>query len=151
MDTSSSAPEAGAGRGQEASSSSQDSGVTRGAWKGSDVKQPEIDWLYRSRRIPAQVSCRLPGNEREPIPEPGEVVVFIAHFERGFGLPASNFFRQFLDFYELQPHHLPGNANFLPFLLCFFHGGLHWSPPYKRNFRSLLLSSDQLGPGQKHS
>jgi hypothetical protein len=91
--------------------------VTRGAWKGSDVKQPEIDWLYRSRRIPAQVSCRIPDNELEPALEPGEYVVFTAHFERGFGLPASNFFHQFLNFYELQPRHLPGNAIF--YLSCF--------------------------------
>ncbi len=118
MDVSSSAPEAGTGRGQEASSSSQASGaITRGAWKGSDVKQPEIDWLYRSRRIPEQVLCRIPRGEVEPAPEPGEYVVFSAHFERGFGLPASDFFREFLDFYKLQPHHLPGNAIF--YLSCF--------------------------------
>ncbi|KAM0931645.1 hypothetical protein ACQ4PT_000199 [Festuca glaucescens] len=121
-DTSSSAPEAGTGRGQEASSSGQGSGanqvvITRGAWKGSDVKQPEIDWLYKSRRLPAQVSCRIPRNEVEPAPEPRECVVFSAHFERGFGLPASDFFREFLDFYQLQPHHLPGNALF--YLSCF--------------------------------
>ncbi|KAK1632859.1 hypothetical protein QYE76_007174 [Lolium multiflorum] len=93
------------------------SGITRGAWRGSDVTQYEIDWLYRSRRIPDGVSCRLPGDETEPVLEPGEVVVFLAHFERGFGLPASDFFRQFLDFYRLQPHHLPGNAVF--YLSCF--------------------------------
>ncbi|KAK1611581.1 hypothetical protein QYE76_035254 [Lolium multiflorum] len=40
-----------------------------------------------------------------------------AHFERGFGLPASPFFRSFLDFYKLQPHHLPGNAIF--YLSCY--------------------------------
>ncbi|KAK1669302.1 hypothetical protein QYE76_057461 [Lolium multiflorum] len=107
---------------KEASSSSQGSGanpapITRGAWKGSDVTQLEIDWLYRSRRIPAQVSCRLPRDEVEPVLEPGESVVFLAHFERGFGLPASNFFREFLDFYQLQPHHLPGNAIF--YLSCY--------------------------------
>ncbi|KAK1614143.1 hypothetical protein QYE76_019660 [Lolium multiflorum] len=115
MNLSSSAPEAEAGKGLEASSSNQ--AITRGAWKGSDVKQSEIDWLYRSRRIPAEVACRHPRGEVEPAPEAGEYVVFSAHFERGFGLPASNFFREFLDFYQLQPHHLPGNAIF--YLSCF--------------------------------
>ncbi|KAK1652024.1 hypothetical protein QYE76_069829 [Lolium multiflorum] len=109
-------------RDQEAGTSSRASGKdlsgkTRGAWRGSDVTQYEIDWLYRSRRIPEGVICRLPGDEIEPVLEPGEVVVFLAHFERGFGLPASDFFRQFLDFYRLQPHHLPGNAVF--YLSCF--------------------------------
>ncbi|KAK1646107.1 hypothetical protein QYE76_063912 [Lolium multiflorum] len=106
----------------ETSSSSETSGeepspITRGAWMGSNVTEYEIDWLYRSRRIPEGVTCRLPGDEIEPEPQPGEHVVFLAHFERGFGLPASPFFREFLNFYELQPHHLPGNAIF--YLSCF--------------------------------
>ncbi|KAK1650631.1 hypothetical protein QYE76_068436 [Lolium multiflorum] len=84
---------------------------------GSSVSQYEIDWLYRSRRIPEGVTCRLPGDEIEPVLEPGERVVFLAHFERGFGLPVSSFFRDFLDFYKLQPHHLPGNAIF--YLSCY--------------------------------
>jgi hypothetical protein len=45
---------------------------------GSDVTQAEIDWLYRSRRIPEEVFCRIPGKEREPVPRPGEYVVFAA-------------------------------------------------------------------------
>jgi hypothetical protein len=85
---------------------------TRGPWEGSDVNQAKINWLYRSRRIPEEVSCRIPGGELEHVPKPSEVVVFAAHFECGFGLPALDFFRQFLDFYKLQPHHLPGNAIF---------------------------------------
>jgi hypothetical protein len=122
MNSESGAPVEDTGRGQEASSSGQASAVnlaayTRGAWKGSDVKQAEMDWLYRSRRIPEEVSCRIAGEELEPIPEPDEIMAFAAHFERGFGLPASNFFRRFLDFYELQPHHLPGNAVF--YLSCY--------------------------------
>ncbi|KAK1645974.1 hypothetical protein QYE76_063779 [Lolium multiflorum] len=108
--------------GEASSSSSQSSGaepspITRGAWMGSNVTEYEIDWLYRSRRIPEGVTCRIPGDEIEPDPEPGEHVVFLAHFERGFGLPASPFFREFLDFYKLQPHHLPGNAIF--YLSCY--------------------------------
>jgi hypothetical protein len=43
-------------------------------------------------------------------PESGEQVVFISHFERGFALPASDFFRDFLDNYGLQPHHLSANT-----------------------------------------
>jgi hypothetical protein len=112
----------GSGSHGESGSSSQASGanlaaVTRGAWMGSNVSEYEIDWLYRSRRIPEGVTCRLPTGEIEPVLEPGEYVVFLAHFECGFGLPASSFFRRFLDFYELQHHHLPGNAVF--YLSCF--------------------------------
>ena len=52
----------------------------------------------------------MPGEELVPAPEPGERVVFRAHFDRGFGLPVSKFFRDLLDFYGLQPHHLGANA-----------------------------------------
>jgi hypothetical protein len=45
-----------------------------------------------------------------PAPESGERIVFISHFERGFGLSVSNFFWDFLDTYDLQPHHLLANA-----------------------------------------
>ena len=31
------------------------------------------------------------------------------HYLRGLGLPASGFFRSFLDFYHLQPRHLTPN------------------------------------------
>ena len=52
------------------------------------------------------VAARLPRGEREPRPEGSERVVFLSHFKRGFGLPASGFFRDFLEFFGLQPHHL---------------------------------------------
>ena len=81
-----------------------------GSWEGSDVRKEDIDWLIRSRRVVPEVICRLPGKEHVPTPQAGERVIFLTHFERGFGLPASNFFRSFLDFFGLQPHHLPANA-----------------------------------------
>jgi hypothetical protein len=37
-------------------------------------------------------------------------MVFCSHFERGFRLPMSPFFRAFLQFFDLQPHHLGANA-----------------------------------------
>ena len=61
--------------------------VPRGSWEGSsDVTNEHINWLYASRRIPPSVICRIPVNEVEPNPEEGERVVFLAHFQRGFGL-----------------------------------------------------------------
>ncbi|KAM0890878.1 hypothetical protein ACQ4PT_026770 [Festuca glaucescens] len=136
---------------EEAGNPDQDAGLnlaayTRGAWKGSDVSQAEIDWLYRSRRIPEEVFCRIPGKEREPTPEPGEVVVFTAHFERGFGLPASDFFRRFLDFYELQPHHLPANAIFyLSSFVSFMEGFVGLLPTVETfaRFYNLRINSIQ--------
>jgi hypothetical protein len=74
------------------------------------VTPADIEWIINTRRVPAGVSCRLPAGEAVPAPEATERVVFISHFERGFALPVSDFFRDFLDHYDLQPHHLPANA-----------------------------------------
>ena len=49
---------------------------------------------------------------RSPQPRRGEFVVFLTHFQRGLGLPISDFFAEFLRRYGLQPHHLPANAIF---------------------------------------
>ena len=51
-----------------------------------------------------------PETEISSAPEEGERVVFRLHFLRGFGLLASGFLRSFLEFYNLQPHHLTPNA-----------------------------------------
>ena len=55
----------------------------------------------------------------------GERVIFLSHLQRGLGLPASNFFRQFLETFGLQPHHLPANVFvFLSSFVCLFEGYL---------------------------
>ncbi|KAK1630955.1 hypothetical protein QYE76_005270 [Lolium multiflorum] len=81
------------------------------------MREDDIARLVRLRRIPPEVITSVPGEEIEPRPEPGERVVFGAHFDRELGLPASHFFRRFLDFFGLQPHHLPANACIL--LSCY--------------------------------
>jgi hypothetical protein len=68
--------------------------------------------MYKSRRIPAGMECRLPADEIEPVPQPDEYVVFTVHFVCCLGLPVRSFFRSFLDRYALQPHHLPTNTIF---------------------------------------
>jgi hypothetical protein len=72
-------------------------GYGRCCWEGSDVEQAEVDWLHKSRRIPASVKYRIPKKgEIYPKPLLGERVVFVAHFQRGFALLASTFFAVFL-------------------------------------------------------
>ena len=66
-------------------------GSQHGAWKGSNVTEMEILMLRRARKLPRNIDFRIPGPELVPMPEPGERVVFRAHFDRGFGLPVSKF------------------------------------------------------------
>ncbi|KAK1665842.1 hypothetical protein QYE76_054001 [Lolium multiflorum] len=99
------------------SSSTSSMASPSGSWRGSYMREDDIERLVRLRRVPRSVITRVPGEEVEPEPRPGERVVFGAHLDRGLGLPASPFFRQFLDHFGLQPHHLPANACVL--LSCF--------------------------------
>ena len=79
---------------------------------GSTVTTDDITYLRSSRRLPREmdVGVRLPHGEQRPRPEGQECAVFFMHFERGFGLPASTFFRAFLEFFGLQRHHLGAGA-----------------------------------------
>ncbi|KAI5005787.1 hypothetical protein ZWY2020_033030 [Hordeum vulgare] len=94
------------------SSSSSKKGHHNGVWLGRDICAEHIDALRHRRMLPpaSLMSVRIPGAETAPTPQEGEVVVFDEHFYRGFGLPASNFFANFLTFFGLQPHHLASNA-----------------------------------------
>ena len=75
--------------------------ASRGCWKGSKASAGAVEALIRARKMPAEIEWRVPGDEMVPQAETGERVVFLAHFARGFGLPASAFFRDFLDFHHL--------------------------------------------------
>ena len=84
-----------------------------GDWDGSNVHADHIDFLRKTRRLPGEDKVRVrlaPKKEISPAPEEGKRVIFRSHFLRGLGLPASAFFYSFLEFYQLQPHHLSPNT-----------------------------------------
>ena len=83
------------------------------SWDGSNVHEDHVAFLRQTRCLPDAnlVWVRLaPETEISPAPEEGERVVFCSHFLCGFGLPVSGFLRSFLEFYNLQPHHLMPNT-----------------------------------------
>jgi hypothetical protein len=88
-----------------------------GSWVGSTTTIDEVQRLRRMHRIPSGVVVWVPGEEIMPVTQPRERMVFTAHFDRGFGLPASPFFRGFLEFFGLQSHNL--SANVFVTLSCF--------------------------------
>ncbi|KAI4981897.1 hypothetical protein ZWY2020_022389 [Hordeum vulgare] len=95
-----------------AGGSSSKKSSSHGAWLGSEIFQGHIDALRHHRLLPpvSQVLVRIPAAETAPTPAAGEVVVFNEHFYRGFRLPASSFFFEWLHFFGLHPHHFAPNA-----------------------------------------
>jgi hypothetical protein len=102
----------GKGKGATSDENSAPANLPKGSWEGSWVKEKRIELLRQSRVLPSAdlVGCRPASGERVPTPQPGKTVVFYDHFPRGFALPASNFLRQFMDHFHLQPHHIGANA-----------------------------------------
>ncbi|KAK1683835.1 hypothetical protein QYE76_044683 [Lolium multiflorum] len=74
---------------------------------------------------------RVPAaNEVEPLPRPGEFVLFLSFLDRGLALPSSDFFRQLLSFYnikvsDLGPHSIHQIAMFVALCECYLA-----CPPY---------------------
>ncbi|KAE8784335.1 hypothetical protein D1007_42118 [Hordeum vulgare] len=89
------------------------------SWEGSVITEAHIEYLRRTRRISLaeRVEVRVLGDECVPEPRVGDCGVFGTHFIVGFGLPASRFMRQFLEFYGLQMHHLGPNS--VLYFACF--------------------------------
>ncbi|KAE8781792.1 hypothetical protein D1007_44888 [Hordeum vulgare] len=95
-----------------ASGSSSKKCSSHGAWLGSEICDGHIKALRHRRMLPpaSLVTVRIPNTETAPMPREGEIAVFDEHLYRGFGLPASIFFSNWLIFFGLQPHHLAPNA-----------------------------------------
>ena len=98
---------------------------------------------------------RVSGGEMVQAPEAGKQVVFTVHFARGFSLPVSKFFRDFLDHFGMQQHHLGANAIMLlsAFVtLCEAYLGVHptlglWVWLY--HFKSQMIATGRILDGQK--
>src|SRR4051812_3064889 len=84
--------------------------VSHDRWEGSEVTEYDILRLRHTCKILGNIKCRIPKDEVTPVLQPGERVVIAAHFERGFELPMISLFCEFLDFFQMQPHHLGTKA-----------------------------------------
>jgi hypothetical protein len=70
-------------------------------------------------RPKAQVGWRPAVGELFPMEGTGETVVFLAHIERGFGVPAGDFLRGLLHFYRIELVHLAPNS--IMIIVTFIH------------------------------
>ena len=53
---------------------------------------------------------RVPGPECPPVPQAGEVIVFMQHLDRGFSPPGSKFSRDVLASFQLHPQDIGPNS-----------------------------------------
>jgi hypothetical protein len=93
----------------------------RAVWVWSTMIEAKIQalvdrWLLRPR---AEVELRAAVGEEFPSEAVKEKVVFASFFERGFNLPAGDFFRGLLDYYRLELVHLVPNS--VTVVLTFIH------------------------------
>jgi hypothetical protein len=51
-------------------------------------------------------ACRVTEDPVFPLPVGGYMVLFMAFYERGFGMPPHHFLRSLLRYYGLELHHL---------------------------------------------
>ena len=81
-------------------------------WGRSMLSQQTLKGYQESGLISPSISWSVAGEEVEPSPAAGEVVVFGEHLFRGFTPHSNLFFRQVLDFYKLRIHDLAPNSIF---------------------------------------
>ena len=75
-------------------------------WGRSTLSQETLEEYEQSGLISSSIKWRAAGEEVEPTPATGEVVVFGEHLFRGFSPPGNLFFRQLLAHYKLRIHDL---------------------------------------------
>ncbi|KAE8810706.1 hypothetical protein D1007_12506 [Hordeum vulgare] len=85
----------------------------------------------------------IPGAETAPTTQEEQVVLFDKHFYRGFTLPASTFFSNWLIFFGLQPHHLAPNAILQPSAFVVLCEGFLGIEPHLDLWQSLLFFKQQ--------
>jgi hypothetical protein len=90
-------------------------------WETSTVAEEQIQSLVDRGllRPKSQVRWRPATGEAFPTKGTSETVVFIAHIERGFGVPEGGFLRRQLQFYRIELVHLAPNS--ITIIATFIH------------------------------
>jgi hypothetical protein len=90
-------------------------------WETSTVTKEQIQSLVDRGLLRPKSQVRWRPAVREAFSTEGtsETVVFIAHIERGFGVPAGDFLRGLLQFYRIELAHLVPNS--ITIIATFIH------------------------------
>ena len=81
-------------------------------WVSSKCSESDLETLVSAGLLPKKsvIPWRLALGEDRPYENMGEIIAFAPYFERGLGLPCSNFFFGLLHYYRIQLHHLTPNS-----------------------------------------
>ena len=81
-------------------------------WVSSKFSESDLETLVSAGLSPEKsvIQWRPALGEDRPYENTGETVPFASYFERGLGLPCSNFFSGLLHYYRIQLHYLTPNS-----------------------------------------
>ena len=81
-------------------------------WNTSKCSQSDLETLVlHGLFVPRSIIQWRPAfGDARPYENTREIVGFVSYFERGLGLPSSNFFSGLLYYYGIQLHHLTPNS-----------------------------------------
>lgn len=103
------------------------------AWGKTKMTMERLEDLANRGVLPAKetLAWRLPGKEKRPFENTGEVAVFAHFVERGFSTPSGDFFRGLLHYYGLELSHLNPNGIFdISFFIYFCEAFLGIAPHF---------------------
>jgi hypothetical protein len=82
--------------------------MVESGWTASEVTQEHLQNLVSQGLMTAAelATCRVPKDPASPVPAGGYVVVCVAFFEWGFGVPSHQFLQSLLQLYGVELHYL---------------------------------------------
>ena len=80
-------------------------------WVPSKCSDSDLENLVSDRLLPVKsvIQWHPVFGDARPYEDTSEIIGFVPYFERGLGLPSSNFFSRLLYYYGIQLHHLTPN------------------------------------------
>ena len=81
-------------------------------WESSKCSRSDLKSLVKQGFLPLEsvIQWRPALGDARPYENTGEVIGIVRYFERGLGLPSSNFFSGLLYYYGIQLYHLTPNS-----------------------------------------
>ena len=81
-------------------------------WEPSKCSRSDLESLVKQGFLASEsvIQWRPAFGDARPYENTGEIVGFLPYFERGLGLPCSNFVSVLLYYYGIQLHHLTPNS-----------------------------------------